>query len=292
MVSQEELSAVDLLIWQRTGALAAQLSGCNQSTVSRRLARAAEVFRIRLRRIKGEWNVWGQDGLLLMERQLHQVGRLLGHGALRLEVSPYLGPFLAASPPPGWVLGPMDHVGVGRPLQLIRERVIDAWITDSTLELPHPAMPSGELDVFPLVRFPVFLVGDRSHPLAGSGGLSAEDRRSFPSLRIPSEGFPRVAALFEAMGLGSLEVGMRRYDPSLWEGRASEGGTLLYGTPFNCHQHPALVAIDSNPLLWNTVALVCRRDLAAEARIGDLKVLLCARFAQLAASLEHLRLLR
>ena len=292
MLSKEELAAVDLLIWQRTGALAARLSGCNQSTISRRLARATDVFGMRLRRIQGEWNSWGCDGLLALERQLHQLGRLLGHGPLRLEVAPYLGPFLASPPPPGWVLGPMDHVGVQRPLQLIRDRVIEAWVTDNLLELDDQLISGEELDVFPLVRFAVWLVGDRGHPLIGAGRLSVADRRSFPSLRIPEAQLPRCSALFDAMGLGTVPVTMRRYHPSLWEGRGREARALLYGTPFNCHLHPRLVTIEPEPLLWNTVVLICRRDVAMEVPIAELKSLLCARFARLTACLDHLRLLR
>lgn len=292
MVSQEELAAVDLLVWQRTGAQAARLSDCNQSTISRRLARVSDVFGMRLRRIQGEWNSWDRDGLLAMERQLHQLARLLGHGAPRLELSPYLGPFLAMRPPPGWVLGPMDHVGILRPLELIRDRIIEAWITDNLLELPHPLIPMEELDVFPLVRYPVWLVGEQGHPLAAAGRLSVADRRAFPSLRLPALAFPRVSALCEALGLGTVPVSMRRYDHALWEGRSREGGTLLYGTPFNCHLHPHLLPIEPEPLFWNTVALICRRDLAAEPMIVELKGLLCARFARLSVSLDHMSLLR
>jgi hypothetical protein len=33
----------------------------------------------------------------------------------------------------------MDHIGLLRPLQLLRERVIDAWIYDNSLDIQHGA---------------------------------------------------------------------------------------------------------------------------------------------------------
>lgn len=48
-----ELAALDLLLWQRTRQRAAAALGCNQSTVSRRLASTIETFGLRLSRSQG-----------------------------------------------------------------------------------------------------------------------------------------------------------------------------------------------------------------------------------------------
>lgn len=80
MVSPEELGALDLMLWLRTGQLAAQRLGCTQSTVSRRVAHCSATFNLKLSRGGGEWQLRGHQPLLAMERRVHQVYRLLGKG--------------------------------------------------------------------------------------------------------------------------------------------------------------------------------------------------------------------
>ncbi|MFM7734341.1 MAG: hypothetical protein ACKO6F_12960 [Cyanobium sp.] len=202
MVTLEELEALDLLVWRRTGLQASMVLGCNQSTVSRRLARAVEVF-----------------GLAL-QRRLYQRCRLLGRQLLRLEMSPLLAPLLACQPPSGWRLGTLDHIGMARPLQLLRERVIDAWLIDNSHDLPPPDDPG--IAGFDLFRYTLLLAADPCHPLAGVQGLRRGDLARFPVPQLPPEEFPSTSRCLSAFGLGGLEVSSRRYDPADWEGRTRD----------------------------------------------------------------------
>jgi hypothetical protein len=258
MVSLEELTALDLQIWLRTGKNAARAARCNQSTICRRVDRTLRGFGLRLRRRQGEWHLKGTSLLLAMERELHQLARFLGHEPLRLEVGPLMAPLLASSAPSGWLLGRPDTVGMARPLQFLRDRVIDAWLIDDTVDLPPPEDP--EIARFDLFRYPLWLAGAPGHPLDGVRGVSLDDLRRFPVPQLPPDLFPNTALHFADLGLsGPLQLA-RCYDPADWEGRTADGAALTYANPFNLAQHPNLRPVAADPLLSNGVSLVVRRD--------------------------------
>lgn len=141
LVTEEELEALDFTIWWRTGQRAALALNCNQSTISRRVRSCLQVFGLQLERCGGEWELLGDSQLLALERQVHQLLRLIRGGPLRLEASDRAGPLLARPAPPGWITGCFDHVGMARPLQLLRERVIDVWLASDQSGLPDPDDP-------------------------------------------------------------------------------------------------------------------------------------------------------
>ena len=200
MVGVEELASLDFVLWRRTGKQAARALGCNQSTISRRLSRCLQVFQLDMRRHRNEWDVLPFSPLLQLERELHQHCRLLGHLPLRLEACPLAGPLLAHPLPERWIGGCYDHIGVERPLQLLRERVIDAWLCDAVDDLPPPAKRP-DLALHPLWRNPVTLHAAPGHPLAGERGLSCNDLRAFPCLDIPAGAFERSRSLLHGLGL-------------------------------------------------------------------------------------------
>ena len=68
-------------------------------------------------------------------------------------------------------------------MQLLRERVIDAWICDAVDDLPPPSMrPDLAL-----------------HPLSGERALTSADLRSFPCLDIPAGVFERSRGLLHSL---------------------------------------------------------------------------------------------
>jgi DNA-binding transcriptional LysR family regulator len=287
MVSLEELAALDLQIWLRTGAHAAHIASCNQSTISRRVDRTLRVFDLRLRRRDGAWIVQGNPLLLSMQRELHQLARFLGQDRLRLEISPLMAPLLAALSVPGWLVGRSDLIGLARPLQLLRERVIDAWLIDNSVDLPPPDDPEvARLDLF---RYPLWLAAAPGHPLAGERGVSHDDLRRFPVPQIPLELFPNTARHFAGLGLAGPTLRARSYDPSDWEGRTADGVSLTYANPFNLATHPELRPLDSEPLLINGVSLVVRRDRIEQAAVHDLRRRLVGRLRSLQPRLPELQ---
>jgi DNA-binding transcriptional LysR family regulator len=286
MVGVEELASLDFVLWHRTGQLAARAMGCNQSTVSRRLARCLAVFELPMTRCQGEW-VLPFSPLLRLERELHQLCRLLGHHPLRVEACPLAGPRLLRPLPEGWIGGAYDHVGVDRPLHLLRERVIDAWLCDATDDLPAGSM-GDELVLQPLWRSPVQLHAAKGHPLVGERGLSLDDLRRFPSLDIPATGFLRSRALFHEKGLGLSPVNLLRYDPASWEGRSADRATLVCFTPLNRLASPGLAPLDAPVPFSNGGGLICHRELADHPAIQELLGTLQLRLARLAPMLQEL----
>lgn len=70
----------------------------------------------------GEWVAEGEAALLNMERKVHQEYRLhKDEENLRLEANFWAGPTLSNPTPEGWINGVWDHVGMSRPLHLLRE---------------------------------------------------------------------------------------------------------------------------------------------------------------------------
>jgi hypothetical protein len=293
VVSQEDLAGLDCLLWHGNGPRAASHLGCNQSTVSRRVQRCAEVFGLRLKRLQGEWCLSGRHSLLLtMEREIHQMSRLLGQGPLRLEGFPTGSRLLVKPPPPGWSIGPLDAVGTAPPLALLRNRVIDAWITDAAEDLP-PTLDF-PATVWPLARQPITLLAHHRHPLANEANLTLADLQRFPIPVIPADGFPRSHAICADIGLGTIDIAKRRYDPDAWEGLTADQVTLVFTTPLNARAFPSLKPLNTGPLFINKLALVCRSDVAEHARLQDLHCLLIARLQHLKnrhPQLERLQLL-
>jgi hypothetical protein len=290
VVTLDDLAGLDLFLWNGSGPKAAALLRCNQSTISRRVQRCTEVFGLRLKRRQGEWVLSEQSLLLQMEREIHQLTRLLGQSPLRLEGFPSGSAPLVKPPPPGWFIGPLDAVGTTAPLALLRDRVIDAWLTDSAEDLP----PSLDFParVWPLARQPVTLLAHPNHPLANETNLTLADLLRFPAPIIPAEGFPRSHAICADIGLGTLEIAKRRYDPESWEGQTADQVTLAFTTPLNARAFPSLVPLDSGPLFTNRLALVCRSDVGEHAKLQDLHCLLMARLQHLQSRHPQLRKLQ
>lgn len=113
----------------------------------------------------GEWVLEGETELLKMERNIHQLYRVRNNEEkLRLEATFWAGPTLATPVPKGWINGVWDHVGIMRPLHLIREGIIDAWISSYEPDLPE--RDDADFAVINLCKTPVKLVANIHQPLA------------------------------------------------------------------------------------------------------------------------------
>jgi DNA-binding transcriptional LysR family regulator len=289
MVSQEELAALDHLMWLRSGHRAAAANHCNQSTISRRLSRATQIFGVELVREGAEWQAVGAQMLLTLEREVHQLARFLGELPLRLEIGPTLAPLMASPPPPGWTCGALDHLGVNRPLELLRSRIIDAWLTDAGRDLQVLCDGDDDLVILPLLRYPVHVAAAPHHPLASAGAVSQDDVRRFPLPGFSSRCYPWVGSVLPSLGLGQGQRRMPIYDPADWEGLSADGATLAFHTPF-CPPSPwPLAPLDHPALFTNVGALVCRADLTAQGALHELHNLLCARLQRFMPQLPGVR---
>jgi len=289
MVDLDELAALDLTLWLRHGATVAERLFCNPSTISRRLGRTRSVFALQLKRCQGEWELERPSLLLQLEREVHQFARVLGQAPLRLEICPYLQR-LAQPPYEGWMLGVGDHFGVVRPLALLADRVIDAWLCDSLQDVPQG--PDSPFAVLPLVAMPVVVAADAAHPLVGVPGVGPADLQRFPSLALAPEAYPVSRGRMAAWGLanGSRPEFLPRYDPLDWEGITADRATLAYATPLSLGLHPFLAPLDCPPLFLGAAGLVCRRDQAAQEPILQLLAAIADRIRALQPELMDLPL--
>ena len=283
MISQDDLQALDGLQWLGSGHEASALLGISQATVSRSSGRALKLFGLRMERQGGEWELIGDATFLQMERRVHQVARRMGHRPLRLEATYWSAPTLCAGLPPGWCLGRSNIVGVGRNLQLVRERIVDAWIAGLP-DLPSPDDP--ELAAIPLSRMPVFFTCAPGHPLLQLEQISLEDVAAFPSLGLPSGSYPLVEAALRRIGLWNDAVRMQRYQRERWEGRVEAELVVGYGTPLSLRvsggqlcRLPLLLPIHSGD------AVVVQRDFLGHPTLETLLSHLRGKLQQLAQ--EH-----
>jgi len=198
MVEQNCLASMDGLIWLRTGHHVASKFNQHQTTVSRNSRKCAKAFEISLERVNSEWQVIGDRRLLNLERRVHQYVRFKSGDLLRLDAQHWSGSLLGAPPPNGWILGNLNFLEYQRPLQLMQERIIDAWITS------YPDTPSNDPDLatIRLSMMPMVLVVNAGHPLLELGdAVTFKDVSRFPLLPLPDHAFPKFEQTLRASGL-------------------------------------------------------------------------------------------
>ena len=191
MVTPEELEALDLMCWLHHGEDAALLSYCNQSTISRRSQNALKVFNLKPSRDLGFDGQGVQHSLLQMEREVHQLYRLIGGRRLRLHAPYWASRLLDGQLDADWMVNPArKKEPVGAALRLLEDRVIDAMITETS---QRPADDNPKFVCFDLYEVPLILCAEgltekqASNPLCSETSLSSGDVRSLS--RVKPQGF-------------------------------------------------------------------------------------------------------
>lgn len=278
MLSLDRLAVLDLTIWLRSGEEAARRLQLTQSSVSRGIHRALDLFGLELCQVDQDWQIRGPSErlrLLEMERLLHQHARWAGLAPLRIEGTYWSGPLLLKPEPVGWTGGRHLVVGVQAPLGLLRHRVIDAWLAGGP-DWPEPDHP--EFAVLPLCLMPIHLVVAPGHPLLGQlrrqGQLSWDDVTAFPSLALPSGAYPKVEASLQAIGLWSSPTQMHRYRRDRWEGLSEQELRVAYATVLSEQVAGPLVRLPLSLPVGSGEALVVLRDWAEQRPLLELAALL------------------
>ncbi|MFM7266246.1 MAG: LysR family transcriptional regulator substrate-binding protein, partial [Cyanobium sp.] len=177
-------------------------------------------------------------------------------------------------------LGLSSIVGMPRNLQLVRDRIVDAFLTGLP-DLPEPEDP--ELTALVLSSMPVFFVAAADHPLAAQSQVTLAEIARFPSLALPEGSYPRVEMALREIGLWNDPVRMTRYRRDLWEGRAEAELTIGYGTPLSLVvSGEGLVRLPLELPFRSGEALVVRRESAEQADLLALRQLLLERLNALA----------
>ena len=274
MLRLDELAALDLAIWLRSGTEAARRLEVRQSTVSRRCRHCLELLQLGLEKHQEEWRLVGDRRLIVKLRQLHQLARWRGMAPLRLEGTYWSGPLLATPPPPGWIVGQCNIVGIPLPQALLRDGVIDAWLTGGP-DWPEPDDP--DFATLQLCTMPVHLVVTPHHPLLNQAAISWDDVIAFPSLALPEGMYPQTEAVLRRLGLWNSPQRMRRYRHDRWEGRAEADLSIGYATTLSEQVAGSLQRLPLPLPLQSGEALVVRRTWADHPACRALVALLLER---------------
>ena len=232
MVELDWLAALDGLIWLRTGHQVEAKLQIGQSSVSRLSRKCADVFGLSLTRRGSEWHLNGDTTLLNLERRVHQAVRWTRGSPLRLEARHWSGPLLCEPAPADWIAGSFHFHEYERPLQLLREGVIDAWVA-SYPDVPAATDPT--VACIGLSRMPIWLVVDQSHPLLELGEqVTFADVAGYPCMHLPDGAFPKFQAVLEACGLWNGSTTPKRIgNPALFGQVNSEDLIVGFATPLS-----------------------------------------------------------
>jgi len=150
LISLDELEALDLALWLRTGQAAGHVMHCNQSTVSRRIRRVLEVFNGKICRDDRGLYVQSEcDDLLIMERQIHQLHRLGSNGRIRVNLPVWsCRQILDLLAEHEICSNPEDDFCCDNPLQLLRSHVIDACVVTPTQMLGESSDDLVQIDLY------------------------------------------------------------------------------------------------------------------------------------------------
>ncbi len=254
LVTLEQLEALDLLVWLRSGSAAAAASCCDESSITRRVRSVMHTVGLQLKRAN-EVVLSGELDLLRLQRVVHQHARYRGARPLRLEATHYIRQQLNSPSLAGWMLGPCHHRGVGTLLSLLQERVIDAWITSDLHDLPE----GPEFSVIKLWEWPGELVVHGAHPLAHVRRPSRGDLERFPSLVLPGQLYPKLAQMVHARGFGR-NCQLERYDLGSWDGLTHDAVTIVYGSCLSLAADRSLKRLHWDLGLTGGEALVLLRE--------------------------------
>ena len=267
MVSLDLLTSLDGLLWLQAGKQVGETFQQHQTTVSRNQKKCARTFGLTLRKQKGTWALEGSTDLLNLEREVHQAARFEGQAPLRLEGNGWMDGLLCTPPPSGWLSGACKPVGSARCLELLRERIVDAWLC------PLPDLPSLDprLSIHPLCALPMRLMVAPDHPLLNQNDLSLERVKRYPWQRIKPGAYPGTEHLLKAHGVWPPARRGQNRQPPQDEGPHETSfrvhiGSILTSQP----QQPALVPLPLNLEAVTGVALIVLREHADRPAIRNL----------------------
>lgn len=281
MISLDVLESLDGIQWLCSGEAVAQRFSLAQSTVSRYCKKALDLFDLEMERRQGEWELNGDQTLIKLERNVHQLARWLGHRPLRLEATYWSAPTLCQELPCDWILGRSNIVGVSRNLQLLEDGIIDCWITGLP-DLPDQNHPN--LTAIVLTRMPVFFTCAPNHPILKQQDIDYSDIAKYPTLALPSNSYPLVESGLKKIELWNNSVRMTRYQRERWEGKTESELVIGYGTPLSMLvsggqlvRLPLLLPFESGD------ALVVRKKYKGSPRLGELLNCILSKINALAA---------
>lgn len=235
-----DLEVLDFLELFNSTVESAKHLGISQSSCSRRYRSFSELLGIGFDRISDQYRATTNFDVLTSLRQAAQklrvrqlrprisIGWLLGD--LSLPGLDKVGKVLPIRPMSSWKL-----------LSLLDQRLVDVSLMglmefQGLLRQPIARLRSRLLPLsssmlcVPIGMLEFKLLAHRDHPLHGKSNLKADELRLFPSPALPLGMAPTLIEGLQCHGLASQQCGLIDYNESSWEGFASDGHGLSYGT--------------------------------------------------------------
>lgn len=291
MVSPEDLACLDVLIWLGSGSAAAKVCKLNQSNISRRSRHVCELFGVQLGRHSGEYRLAG-DGLRLLslQREVHQLHRLLGGAPLRLDGSLLLAPLLRGLPANGWQKGPYERISSPFTAGLLQDRIVDAWV--GPIGDDSPVAGNGEVHIFDLFETALCLLVDPGHPLAGKQNLSAADLEPFPRHAPMRQHYQTIDRQLASMAFRTkpLEQSASKYSAFLARRNPPTPKSIFYGTRLANLGFTDRVVLDITLPVSLRIGLHVLRPLSDHPSVEALRQLLLLQAQRLSSQFPELEL--
>ena len=287
MVSLELLSSLDGLIWLQSGKKVGELFHQHQTTVSRNLKKCSQAFGVSFLKQGGAWLVEGDRQLLMLERGVHQCARFQGKTPLRLEANGWDSSVLNSPAPDGWVTGTSQVLGLEHALQLVLDRIVDAWLCP----LPDAPTSHAELSVVPLCEMPMQLLVAPDHPLLQQADLTLEVVKHYPLQWMTGKPYPNTEAMVEKLGLLPRTNRKPRAEFDQPSPQASDWVVHLSCALTQSRAIPTLVPLALDLDAHTGVALIARREHSNNECISALCSDLSKRLRHLQLSHPEIQLL-
>ena len=272
MVDQDTLCALDAIEWLTTEAESLNKLGITPAKFKRNLKKCLKIFNLELEEIQHEWHTIGDKTILLMERQVHQTARWLGHRRLRYEATYWSKSLFHTSLSSRWLAGLCTISSMPRMFKLTRERIVDVCLTTFS-DIPSPDDP--DLTSHHLARMPIFFTAKRGHPLVGIADITYKDIATYPTLTIPAGAHPTLEKSLKSIGLWNDATRLNLQQRELWQGKTEEELTIGYATALSMKVCGGdQVRLPLNLPLISLEAIVFHREFAANPELLRLKKLI------------------
>ena len=271
--SDEDLIALDYLIWMGNGVKAAKAMRCDQSTISRKSLDSCKFFDIKLQKEKGEWNILGNEKLVNKQRELHQIYRLNCYAPKRLSLPVNFRGITSKYLVDGWhgyidkILDPL------RKLELLRQSVIDAVLCTDADEIPATA-----IDAFHSIHIDTQALQLISNKSLISGRNGRDISFNTLPVLVPGNNFwPLRTSHLRAAGNKLKSVTAQRYNEKSWTESINSNSAFYLGSKYDLNINPSWSFIGLPYTYTSQIMLITKQQLAGHEAIKALaKFLLLA----------------
>ncbi len=229
MVSIDQLEGLDYLIWLGSGEAAGERLKRTQSTISRQSGVCARIFRLQLKKENRSWSTKGNGYLLDLERSVHQLARLQGLRKIRVEISPWDQELLN---PQGLTELELGYCGDGRPrraLELLKNRVVDAYFTRFGASLQELSKNETNIKIIPLASFEIGAMAPKQLAEASNADWTVNALKKHQLINWEQGVLPRLEQQLSRLGLWRGGATPTRGDILMhWEQSAKNGHLITF----------------------------------------------------------------